>query len=288
MSTTDGHTPDQSLSHGPETPRRKPILVIDTNVLIRSGNMEELLAKYELHTVPSVTKEVKDATARMRLEALLPKLTVAAPDTASLKFVSSFAKNTGDFVSLSGPDMEVISLGYQRVKEKGMIERLKSESLKPIDFIGGKKFDPNDYEEGQDDDEREEEEDMQENSGVKEKEKTDGNEERNIENGQDKVAKESEDGEDDDDEWITVPAKPVPQPKTNKRSNNETQQDDHSKRKSSFTKNPPKMQKQPVCSLRKTLPLHPTRPKTIASRFYGAKMQISIQNPTTGGSGLLT
>ena len=41
----------------------RPILVIDTNVLIKHSNLQELMLKYELYTVPQVVKEVRDPNA---------------------------------------------------------------------------------------------------------------------------------------------------------------------------------------------------------------------------------
>ena len=210
MSTTQPSDPGLRAAEDSSRPKQRPVLVIDTNVLIKSTNLDELLVKYQLQTVPSVIKEIRDPAARLRLEAILPQLAIASPDLASIAFISDFAKNTGDFVSLSPADIEVLALSYLRIKEKGKEGMLKKDSLKPVDFFGGR--DPN---------AQESEKETQENSqaeGEGEEEQAD-DEEADQEGGEqaEPPAEEpradpqpaEEPQEDDDDGWITVPAKPT-------------------------------------------------------------------------------
>ncbi|KAG6001488.1 hypothetical protein E4U21_004296 [Claviceps maximensis] len=100
------------------TSTTKPIhsLIIDTGPLIKNDPpVSALLSQAEtLYTIPSVISEIRDPATRARVETtLLPFLTVRAPGHASVKFVTDFAKRTGDYSVLSRPDIEVIALGYE-------------------------------------------------------------------------------------------------------------------------------------------------------------------------------
>ncbi|KAG6098811.1 hypothetical protein E4U30_007501 [Claviceps sp. LM220 group G6] len=96
----------------------KPIhsLVLDTGPLIKNDpSSSALLSQAEkLYTIPSVISEIRDPATRARVETtLLPFITIRAPGPASVKFVTDFAKRTGDYSVLSRPDIEVIALCYE-------------------------------------------------------------------------------------------------------------------------------------------------------------------------------
>ncbi|KAG5923641.1 hypothetical protein E4U42_004908 [Claviceps africana] len=96
----------------------KPIhsLIIDTGPLIKNDpSVSALLSQAEaLYTIPSVIPEIRDPATRARVETtLLPFLTIRAPGHASVKFVTDFAKRTGDYSVLSRTDIEIIALGYE-------------------------------------------------------------------------------------------------------------------------------------------------------------------------------
>ncbi|OAQ65471.1 proteasome maturation ans ribosome synthesis protein Nop10 [Pochonia chlamydosporia 170] len=104
----------------PDAPQTvlKPIhsLVLDTGPLIKNDPpVSALLSQAEkLYTIPSVIPEIRDPATRARVETtLLPFVTVRAPGPASIKFVTDFARRTGDLAVLSRPDIEVIALGYE-------------------------------------------------------------------------------------------------------------------------------------------------------------------------------
>jgi RNA-binding protein NOB1 len=100
------------------TDQTKPIhtIVLDAGPLIKNvPPLSTLLAKsHALITTPSIISEIRDADARARIETLyLPFLTQRTPSPASMKFVSEFARKTGDREVLSKVDMEVIALAYE-------------------------------------------------------------------------------------------------------------------------------------------------------------------------------
>lgn len=96
----------------------KPVhtLVLDTGAIIKNEpSVSSLIAKAEsLVTVPAIIAEIRDAVTRQRVETMLmPFLTIRQPSPASLKFVTEFARRTGDLAALSKPDLTIIALTYE-------------------------------------------------------------------------------------------------------------------------------------------------------------------------------
>ncbi|KAL7625729.1 20S-pre-rRNA D-site endonuclease nob1 [Parahypoxylon ruwenzoriense] len=96
----------------------KPIhsLVVDTGPLIKNDPpVSTLLGQaHELYTLPSVISEIRDAATRTRVETtLLPFLKLRNPRPESIKFVTDFARRTGDLEVLSRPDLHLIALTYE-------------------------------------------------------------------------------------------------------------------------------------------------------------------------------
>ncbi|KAH8652297.1 Nin one binding Zn-ribbon like-domain-containing protein [Xylariales sp. PMI_506] len=99
-------------------PTSKPIhtLIIDTGPLIKNDPpVSTLLAQAEeLYTLPSVIPEIRDEATRTRVETqLLPFLKLRSPKPESVKFVTDFARRTGDLEVLSRPDLHLIALAYE-------------------------------------------------------------------------------------------------------------------------------------------------------------------------------
>lgn len=97
---------------------QKPVhtIVLDTGAIIRNDpSVSTLLAQSEnIVTVPAIISEIRDAATRSRVETtLLPFLTLRSPNATSLKFVSDFARRTGDLTVLSKPDIQIIALAYE-------------------------------------------------------------------------------------------------------------------------------------------------------------------------------
>ncbi|CAK7246201.1 MAG: 20S-pre-rRNA D-site endonuclease nob1 [Sporothrix thermara] len=96
----------------------KPIhtLVVDTGPIIKNDPAAStLLAQAEcLVTIPSVIDEIRDPATRARVQTtLLPFLTLRTPRAESVKFVSDFARKTGDLEVLSRPDLQLLALTYE-------------------------------------------------------------------------------------------------------------------------------------------------------------------------------
>ncbi|KAI2778242.1 D-site 20S pre-rRNA nuclease [Daldinia loculata] len=101
-----------------ESAPSKPIhsLVLDTGPLIKNDPpVSTLLAQaYELYTLPSVISEIRDAATRARVETtLIPFIKLRSPRPENIKFVTDFARRTGDLEVLSRPDLHLIALTYE-------------------------------------------------------------------------------------------------------------------------------------------------------------------------------
>lgn len=110
-------TGDSSSSSTAQAPQ-KPIhsLVVDTGPLIKNDPSVDVLRSRseQLYILPSVIPEIRDAATRTRVEtALLPFVTLRSPKPESIKFVTGFARRTGDLEVLSRPDIEVLALTYE-------------------------------------------------------------------------------------------------------------------------------------------------------------------------------
>ena len=120
----------------------KPIntIVLDAGPMLKNDpSISSLLAKADrLVTVPAVIPEIKDATARSRIESTWkPFLETLAPNPQSLKAVTDFARKTGDLVVLSRPDLHILALTYEvEIQRSGLsnvrtFPRQKLEKPKP-------------------------------------------------------------------------------------------------------------------------------------------------------------
>ncbi|KAI1135628.1 D-site 20S pre-rRNA nuclease [Hypoxylon sp. FL0543] len=123
MATTEQQKSAEAVS-SQTTPKEtestpsKPIhsLVVDTGPLVKNDPpISTLLAQaHELYTVPSVLSEIRDAATRSRVETtLIPFLKLRSPRPESIKFVTDFARRTGDLEVLSKPDLHLIALTYE-------------------------------------------------------------------------------------------------------------------------------------------------------------------------------
>lgn len=91
-------------------------MLLDAGPILRNDpSISTLLAKCEeLVTVPSVLSEIKDHVARARVELTwLPFLSLKTPAPGSVKFITEFARKTGDLAVLSKPDVHILALAYE-------------------------------------------------------------------------------------------------------------------------------------------------------------------------------
>ncbi|KAL2122255.1 hypothetical protein VTJ04DRAFT_2710 [Mycothermus thermophilus] len=116
-----------------QTAPSKPVhcLVIDANAIIRNDpTVSSLLAQAEeLYTIPAVVSEIRDEATRSRFQTTLsPFLKLRNPRPESVKFVTDFARKTGDLQVLSKPDIHLLALTYDlEIERNGGDWRLRRE-----------------------------------------------------------------------------------------------------------------------------------------------------------------
>jgi rRNA maturation endonuclease Nob1 len=137
-------------------------VVIDANVLIKQIRLMEVMgvsdsqefdAAYEVHTIKEVIKEIKDDNARTFMQNLPYELVIHEyVEDEFMTRVRAFAKETGDYKTLSETDMRVMALGLQLNEERGEGDRVQR-APKPLAEFRPKRF-QEDYkriEEGEED-----------------------------------------------------------------------------------------------------------------------------------------
>jgi rRNA maturation endonuclease Nob1 len=107
--------------------QQKTKLVVDTNTFITTPMELANMASIDtMMTTPSVLAEIKDAETKNKVQTFFPTLVVTAPSTKGRNFVIEFVKHTGDFISLSQTDIDVIALAYDMIEAEGKRELLRS------------------------------------------------------------------------------------------------------------------------------------------------------------------
>ncbi|KAF3141086.1 Nin1 binding protein [Orbilia oligospora] len=117
--TTD--TPNQASSFENADKHEIDTLILDTGPIIKNVcSPQSLLAKAgNLVTLPSVVSEIRDAATRSRFETLwAPFLKYRSPKPESIRYISQFAKKTGDYGVLGATDLQVLALTYEVECEK--------------------------------------------------------------------------------------------------------------------------------------------------------------------------
>ncbi|ROT38872.1 hypothetical protein SODALDRAFT_332311 [Sodiomyces alkalinus F11] len=98
--------------------KQKPIhgICLDAGPLIKNDPpVSTLLSQaHQLYTLSSILEEIRDTATRTRVETqLLPFVTLRNPRPASIKFVTDFARRTGDLEVMSRPDVHLLALTYE-------------------------------------------------------------------------------------------------------------------------------------------------------------------------------
>ncbi|KAK2740838.1 20s-pre-rrna d-site endonuclease nob1 [Colletotrichum kahawae] len=131
MSTETAPAP--AVASPAATQERKPIhtLVLDTGPLIKNDPpVSTLLAQAdELFMLPSIIDEIRDVNTRTRVQTtLMPFVKLRNPRPESIKFVTNFARRTGDLEVLSRPDLHLLALTYELdVEKNGGDSRLRKD-----------------------------------------------------------------------------------------------------------------------------------------------------------------
>ncbi|XP_051159958.1 RNA-binding protein NOB1 [Leptopilina boulardi] len=104
--------------------KRVEYLITDTSAFIKNAALHEI--GNNIITEPSVVHEITSKRQLRRLVVLPYDLKIQEVFPENIRFVTEFAKKTGDYPSLSATDIKVIALTYQYEKEKIGTEHLKT------------------------------------------------------------------------------------------------------------------------------------------------------------------
>ncbi|XP_066603833.1 RNA-binding protein NOB1 [Prorops nasuta] len=104
-------------------------LIVDTSAFIRNASLQDI--GVNIITEQGVVEEIKNKRQLRRLIVLPYELKVQDAFADNIKFVTEFAKKTGDYRSLSANDIKVIALTYQLEKEKVGCDHLKKTPVIP-------------------------------------------------------------------------------------------------------------------------------------------------------------
>ncbi|XP_077166573.1 RNA-binding protein NOB1 isoform X2 [Paroedura picta] len=92
-------------------------VVADAGAFLRAAPLQEI--GREVYTVREVVAEIRDRETRRRLAALPFPLRFRQPRPEFLRLVTEFARQTGDYASLSATDLQVLALTCQLHAEHG-------------------------------------------------------------------------------------------------------------------------------------------------------------------------
>ncbi|EDW05703.2 RNA-binding protein NOB1 [Drosophila mojavensis] len=168
-----------------ETRTKIKYLVADTTAFINAVPLNEYAEN--VLTVPEVVAEVRNKRQIRRLCVLPFDLQVREPRPESVKHCVEFAKKTGDYASLSGIDLKVISLTYELEADTLGTDHLRTEPV--VSQVIASKDKPEEMQdgnnkrlvgwympEGNEDDEEEEEEEEDDDGEEGEDDNEGGNE----------------------------------------------------------------------------------------------------------------
>lgn len=114
--TAPADAPTTQNETAPADGKTVQCLILDTGALIKNEpSVSTLLAQtHELFTIPAVLAEIRDAETRRRVDTTLrPFLTIRTPKPESIRFITAFARRTGDLEVLSPPDVHLLALTYE-------------------------------------------------------------------------------------------------------------------------------------------------------------------------------
>ena len=167
--------------------QKKIEVVFDANVFIRHPDFNKIIQEYSVVTSKLVIPEIRDLNAKNRLRAAAGEIKVTVPSKSSLNFVTSFAKKTGDFVSLSAADFHVIALGVDLIKQAGKFKELNKEPKQAINHYNKQKDKEDKKEDKIEEESKNDKNEDNKEYKVEEDKKQDKNEDKN----EDKVEQES-------------------------------------------------------------------------------------------------
>lgn len=110
-------------------------IVLDSGAIIKgqTKSLHKLGSRY--FTINEVLHEIRDKKARETLETLPFELEIRTPSDLAMKTVYNFAKQTGDFASLSLCDLKIIALTYDLEIEANQQQFIRTAPKVNISFL---------------------------------------------------------------------------------------------------------------------------------------------------------
>ncbi|KAI7875385.1 hypothetical protein K492DRAFT_104948, partial [Lichtheimia hyalospora FSU 10163] len=103
-------------------------LVIDTNAIVHGTTLVNVAREY--YTCPEVIEEIRSSHSRQYLDQLPFEIKIEDPTENAMRAVLEFSKKTGDFASLSMPDIKVMALTYTLEERANGLDNIRSEPLR--------------------------------------------------------------------------------------------------------------------------------------------------------------
>ncbi|KAJ8654419.1 hypothetical protein O0I10_009860 [Lichtheimia ornata] len=103
-------------------------LVIDTNAIVHGTTLVNVAREY--YTCPEVIEEIRSSHSRQYLDQLPFEIKIEDPTENAVRAVMEFSKKTGDFASLSMPDIKVMALTYTLEERTNGLDNIRSEPLR--------------------------------------------------------------------------------------------------------------------------------------------------------------
>lgn len=113
-------------------------VVADAGAFIRDAPLRNIGEK--IYSLPEVVNEIKDKATKQRLQFLPYQIIFKQPSPESIRYVSDFARKTGDYRSLSAVDLKVMALAYQLEKEHVGTDHIKSAPEKKIEWNSSRRL----------------------------------------------------------------------------------------------------------------------------------------------------
>ncbi|XP_006818030.2 RNA-binding protein NOB1-like [Saccoglossus kowalevskii] len=108
-------------------------VVVDSAAFIKNAQLQDI-AKH-VYTIQDVVREIRDYETKKRLSIAPYEIIFREPPPDCVRFVTQFAKKTGDYPSLSAVDIRIMALTYQLTKEHVGLDHIKQEPVMQVGLL---------------------------------------------------------------------------------------------------------------------------------------------------------
>ena len=115
-------------------------LVVDTNCFLHNLTKLKFFSNTKnIYTTKGVMDEILEFSKIQEIKLNFPNIKILQPSKKNITKVHKFSKKTGDSVSLSKQDIEIIALAIDIIIQEGQKKILKKAPKKTKTMVGGKK-----------------------------------------------------------------------------------------------------------------------------------------------------